>query len=131
MPLTPKQAFKVGFLYRCAEEGLSKEATEQRVSDVHEKTSGITGAAARMAWLLPLLGIGAGGLAGHMVGGALGKAKAEASGSLPSEGVSEEVRRLRHAELISAYERQTREAKRRAASAKRRNKRDLKVVSGY
>jgi hypothetical protein len=31
MPLTPEQAFKVGFLIRCADEGLTPEETAQRI----------------------------------------------------------------------------------------------------
>ena len=140
MPLTSKQAFKVGFLYRCAEEGLSKEATEQRVAVSYEKqaipllgqAAGLTGYAARLLTLAPLLGIGAAGLGGHLVGGGLGKLQAEAtSGALPSDSVPEEVKRLRHAEILEEYARQTRDAKRRAAAAKRKRKRELNVVTGY
>jgi hypothetical protein len=141
MPLTSKQAFKVGFLYRCAEEGLSKEATEKRVAVSYEKqaiipllgqAAGVTGYAARLLTLAPLLGIGAAGLGGHLVGSGLGKLQAEAtSGSLPSDRVPEEVKRLRHAEILGEYARQTREAKRRAVAAKRKRKRELSVVTGY
>jgi len=142
MPLTSKQAFKVGFLYRCAEEGLSKEATEKRVAVSYEKqaqvgaivggASGAAGYAARLLTLAPLLGIGAAGLGGHLVGSGLGKLQAEAtSGSLPSDSVPEEVKRLRHAEILEEYARQTREAKRRAAAAKRKRKRELNVVTSY
>jgi hypothetical protein len=42
--LTPREAFKVGFLSRCVEEGLTLKEAHDLVKTAHEKLAGIPGA---------------------------------------------------------------------------------------
>jgi len=56
MDVTAKEAFRLGFLARCAEEGLTGEPLNARIKNAAEKQS----------WIIPALGLGAtavGGLA--------------------------------------------------------------------
>jgi len=76
MSLTNRQAFKFGFLLRCADEGLSREETEQRINLGIQKLAGILGDAVNtgtdlakfVALKAPFVGLGAvtgiGGLGG-------------------------------------------------------------------
>ena len=84
--LTPRQSFNFGFLARCAEEGLSPEATQHRIKSahavldarIHEKqaaigpaantTGSLLGAVPGLAWKLGLLGLPLAGLAGAGIG---------------------------------------------------------------
>ena len=58
MDVTTKEAFRLGFLARCAEEGLTGEHLNARIKSAAEKQS--------IGWLIPAAGLaaaGAGGLA--------------------------------------------------------------------
>jgi hypothetical protein len=57
MDVTAKEAFRLGFLARCAEEGLTGDRLETRIKSAAEKQS--------WGWLIPaaIAGAGAGGLA--------------------------------------------------------------------
>lgn len=126
MPLTSDQAFKVGFLLRCAEEGLSNDETHRRVKLAFEKRA-----------ILPQLAAGAAGLAGGVAsaGGKLislgGKVMPLAAGlallapilgggaigylsAKSTEGGPDLVERAKHEEIIGEYERLADEAKRKA-----------------
>ncbi len=101
--LTPAQMFKVGFLLRCADEGLSEEATAERVQtaqqfvDHIEKQGGLGDAAVSMAKFVK--GLGLWSLVG---GGLVGGAGGYAAGVLTDEPTEpEEVKKQ---ELIAAYQ---------------------------
>ena len=108
LALTPCQMFKVGFLLRCADEGLSEEETDVRIkeasrfSEQYEKQaegpiSGTLGTGAKALKGLTLLSMLTAGLAGG-VGG-------YAAGSLTDKPIDpEDVKRQ---ELISAYQQHT------------------------
>jgi hypothetical protein len=105
MPLTPKDAFTLGFMYRCAEEGLVGEKLASRMDYIEKRGNDLLNIASGMGknlLSLPILGsIAAGGLAGHVVGSTI------------EPEVSEED--LKAKELISTY-------KAYAARAKARRK---------
>ena len=68
MSLTPEQAFKVGFLYQCAQEGLTREETHTRVKEAIAQAKakrGLLGMEKEAALPLVLSGLGA------LAGGAL------------------------------------------------------------
>jgi hypothetical protein len=120
MPLTPEQAFKVGFLIRCADEGLTPEETAQRIksASLMEKVAWIpsldtigklwnagkeVGTAGLVAGLgLPTLG---GAVAGY------GLAKATVPGAEELEGAKQD-------EIEGEYYRLAQEARRNAARKK-------------
>jgi len=54
MDVTAREAFRLGFLSRCAEEGLTAEALETRIKSAAEKKS----------WVLPTAAVVGAGLAG-------------------------------------------------------------------
>ena len=54
MDVTAKEAFRLGFLARCAEEGLTGEHLSARIKSAAEKQS----------WIIPALGLGATALGG-------------------------------------------------------------------
>ena len=61
MDVTTKEAFRLGFLTRCAEEGLTGEHLNARIKSAAEKKS--------FVWALPALGLGAMGAYGLARGG--------------------------------------------------------------
>lgn len=108
--MTPREGFKFGFYYRCAEEGLTAEQARERARLALEKSAFD---APGLAWD-GLKGLGALGMVGAVgipaVAGAgvgLGLAKAQEQDVDP-----EEVRRQ---ELISALRFHTDQARRRTA----------------
>ena len=54
MDVTAKEAFRLGFLARCAEEGLTGERLDTRIKSAAEKQS--------LGWLLPAAGLAAAGI---------------------------------------------------------------------
>lgn len=82
-----KQAFRVGFLARCAEEGLSPEETEARAESFRKQA--ILGGIAKYPALAVLLA-GAGGLGAGYAAGGLSKKKVD-----PAD--------VRRQELIGTY----------------------------
>lgn len=105
MPLTPKDAFKLGFMYRCAEEGLVGEKLASRMDHLEKQAIDplqVAQSLGSSAVMLPLMGaVTAGGLTGHVIGSTI------------EPEVSEED--LKAKELISTY-------KAYAARAKARRK---------
>jgi hypothetical protein len=107
--------FKVGFLLRCADEGLSEEETDVRIkaagwlSEQYEKQadpiSGVAGAAAKALKNLTWAGMASAGLLGG-VGG-------YAAGSLSDNPTDPED--IKRQELISAYQQQTDRVRRQLA----------------
>jgi hypothetical protein len=136
--MTPQEGFKFGFLFRCAEEGLSLDETQQRAVAVLEKRGGIfwSPGAARLAlaasekrggaldlaaqapgalWSLGTKGLMLGGLgiagAGGLGGYALAKMR---EGDVdPAE--------IRRQELIDTYNTQAELARRKAIMAAARS----------
>jgi len=117
--LTPKQAFKAGFLKRCldlgvdpaeaAEAYLEKRALgENPVSGLVGKALDVGASGLRMLgnWSLPVLALPP--VAAYMAGHALGKARSPDALDLKS---------LREVELMDELRRQTTAAKRRTANA--------------
>jgi hypothetical protein len=108
------QMFKVGFLLRCADEGLSDEETAERVQEAAQfvavlEKQAVFGtdlmALPKMLKSLGLWGLAAGGLAGGLGGYAVGKAT-------DTESDPEEVKRQ---ELIAAYQQQADRVRRQLA----------------
>jgi hypothetical protein len=79
MPLTPEQAFKVGFLVRCADEGLTPEEIAERVK--------AASAMEKLSFIFPLM-TGAATAAGSFIGGLPGKALQFAGALAPAAGVA-------------------------------------------
>jgi len=107
--LNAQQSFRLGFLLRCAEEGLNQDQIRERVKFAGAGgLLGPMGQAAKALMMAPvnlsLLGIGAGGIAGAGVGYGLAKAQNQAVDP-------EEAKRQ---ELIAAYKMQADRARRRA-----------------
>ena len=113
MSLTPNQMFKVGFLLRCADEGLSEEATAERVQAAqqfvgHIEKQGQLGGVGKgmsLAKSLVLWSLIGGGLAGGAGGYAAGVLTDE-----PAD--PEEVKKQ---ELIAAYQQHADQARRQLA----------------
>jgi hypothetical protein len=138
MPLTKEQKFKVAFLQKCAEDGLTIQETHQRVKQAavhlkailahveqlpeHEKRA-FLGAALQGGWnalkgvggwglgRIPglLTTLGAVGIAAPIIGGA-GLGYAAAKGTAPDKSVVEDAKQD---EIVGEYERLAEEAKRR------------------
>lgn len=121
MPLTEKQAFKVGFLLRCADEGLTMEETHARVKAALAKQANplITGAGKMIGGLASLVPgaaslLAAGSIAAPLAVGAGGGYLASKM-TQPGDEVLDQAKRD---EVIGEYERLADEA-RRKAKAKR------------
>jgi hypothetical protein len=120
MALDQRQAFKVAFLLRCAEEGLTLEETHAVVKQAldalqppREKQALGALSTLLLLGLSPIpAGAVAGGLAGHFAGKAVG-----GEGVLPEE--------LQANERIDAYQQATDAARARIAQARQRQ-----VISG-
>jgi hypothetical protein len=132
MSLNSKQAFKAGFLLRCAAEGLDTEQTQERVKLAAEKTSGfpaVAAALARLGMWAPFLAAGAGGIAGHFGGRLLSDLKeSSTSGRALEPHIPEEIKAQQHEELLDAYTQHANRARRRAATL--REKREEEEAAG-
>ncbi len=108
--LTEREAFKVGFLSRCVEEGLSTEETQQRVKIAAEKLAnafssaiGAVGGAAKpivgnaLGWGIPLA------LAAPPIAGGLAGFLASQTTDIDDTDIDE----VKQRELIDEYKRQT------------------------
>jgi hypothetical protein len=113
--MTPKEGFRFGFLYRCAEEGLTVKQAFDRARCALEKQAGLWNEAKSgvgAAWgglktlggLGLLAGVGVPAVVGTGIG--LGLAKAREQDIDPDE--------IRRQELISAYRFHADQARRRA-----------------
>lgn len=134
--MTPEQAFKVGFLFRCAAEGLSKEQTHQRIKQAtHDIQSKVLTKVAALPLLIGGLGALAGGtmalgaqtlklvpsVAGPAAAVALtapvlaGAATGYTAAQLTNSDSKDALEEAKQDELTSEYERLADEARRRAA----------------
>jgi hypothetical protein len=131
MSLTPEQAFKVGFLVRCADEGLTTEETAQRIksASLMEKVAlpGIlSGALSGVNSTLGILGKGlgfAGAVAPAAAITALGVPTLGGAGAgyLAAKATNPDTDELEHAkqdEIEGEYYRLAQEARRAAARKK-------------
>lgn len=137
MSLNSKQAFKAGFLLRCAAEGLATEQTQARVKLAAELTkAGGAGAVAatlaRLGLWAPFLAAGSGAVGGHFGGRLLSDLKDSSTSGRQDKGkVPEEIRATRHEELLDAYEQHANRARRRAAMLRRKREEEEKAGPAY
>jgi len=137
--MTGKEAFLIGFLQRCAEDGLSLQDMEKHAEDLAAAVTDPVCKEASLALLGGLYGAGKGvasaaaGLGGQAmslaplaavglplaVGGALGYGAAKLT-NLDNEDTDD----LKHQELIDAYRMATQDAKIRAALQQRKHVRN-------
>jgi hypothetical protein len=110
MSLTPREAFRFGFLLRCAEVGLSAADGEQLITQHLQKQAGWLGTAGKAIGTAGAAGLGLAAVGG-MGAGYLG-AKMTENVMDPEE--------AKKRELIAAYMQQTDYAKRMAARTKYR-----------
>lgn len=116
MPLTAQQAFRAGFLLRCAHEGLAPADVESRIAAAGDFAKQATLASTLSgAVAFPLV---AGLVGGGAIGAGLGAATASHDlGKLPRPEYLDEVQR---SELAETYRQQTDMVRRQIALAKRR-----------
>ena len=149
MPLTPREAFKTGFLIRCEEEGLSAEEITARTKAAHvlhhrcanmtpeeeqfAKQAGVFEAGANVAGSVlnllvkaPWLALGGGAVGGAGIGMMAGKLRNEFDPVMGAQGEStpEEVQDIQAAELVQSLNREASSARRRAAMLKRKRERE-------
>ena len=150
MPLTEKEAFRTGFLARCAEEGLEPELVSLRLKDASalqaqanelpaeelqavkeavdfglvETIKNIMGAGKRVVATIPLYSAGLGALAGASGGYGLGQFRNQLDTKLAKPELSEEVQDIQAAELISTLNREAASARRRAALSRRKREKE-------
>ena len=134
MSLNSRQAFKAGFLLRCAAEGLDTEQTQARVKFAAEvtKSGGVASSAAslgstlaRLGLWAPFLSAGSGALAGHFGGRLLSDLKDSSTSGRPHKAsVPEEIKATLHEELLDAYEQHAHRAKQRAAMLRRKREKE-------
>ena len=150
MPLTEKEAFRTGFLARCAEEGLEPELVSLRLKDASalqaqanelpaeelqavkeavdfglvETIKNIMGAGKRVVATIPLYSAGLGALAGASGGYGLEQFRNQLDTKLAKPELSEEVQDIQAAELISTLNREAASARRRAALSRRKREKE-------
>ena len=150
MPLTEKEAFRTGFLARCAEEGLEPELVSLRLKDASalqakanelpaeelqtikeavdfglvETIKNIMGAAKRGVFTLPMYSAGLGALVGASGGYGLGQFRNQLDPKLAKPKLSDEVQDIQAAELISTLNREAASARRRAALSRRKREKE-------
>lgn len=117
MAWTPTSAFKLGFLVRCAEEGLAGAQVRTKIAACREKQAllglgikDVTNAAATIAKTLGTFGI-----AGSMAGGA-------GAGYLAAKMTGDDIapEELQQQELLAAYKYHAERARREAAARQMR-----------
>ena len=131
MSLNSRQAFKAGFLLRCAAEGLDTDQTQARVKLAEEKTA-LFPEVGNLAMWLPLLALGGGGLLGHFGGRLLADLKEEStSGRALTPSVPEEIKAQQHEELMAAYEQHANRARRRGATLRAQREKEEAAGPAY
>lgn len=139
--LTEKEAFKTGFLIRCAQEGLSDEEVSSRVGIGSEKMAALTkvsitdpGAAAtalRFSWdalktplkLVPWA-IGLGALGGVGLGTIGAGVRNQMDPDYGPEMIPEEIQDVHAAEIAQTLQAEAAKARRRAARIRRKREED-------
>jgi hypothetical protein len=132
MPLTEKQAFKVGFLLRCADEGLTIEETHRRVKTGLEKQatpllgpvlgSAVSGGTQMIKGLLGMVpGLSQAGLVGLLgLPVAAGAGAGLAAAKMTSRG-DDALDEAKRDEVVGEYQRLAEEAKRKARAKRLAN----------
>jgi hypothetical protein len=121
--LTPEQAFRAGFMLRCAEEGLTGSALDERCAQAAEfakqaantTLESVLGLATKPLIYAPLLGIGAGAGVGALAGAMTAP---EDPGKIRRPPFLAQVQ---NAELADTYRQQAAELRRLAARARQRS----------
>ena len=112
--LTPREAFKVGFLARCAEEGLSADQIADRVKFALDKFAGlldtVTGSASNLGSAALSTGLPLALLAPVALGGIAGYGLSRAT-DIDDTDVDE----IKNQELLDTYAQQTAKLKRQKA----------------
>jgi len=150
MPLTPREAFKTGFLIRCEEEGLSAEEITARTKAAHvlhhrcanvtpeeeqlvkqafgplQAGASLAGSVLNLLVKAPWLALGGGAVGGAGIGMMAGKLRNEFDPVMGAQGAStpEEVQDIQAAELVQSLNREASSARRRAAMLKRKRARE-------
>jgi hypothetical protein len=148
MPLTEKEAFRTGFLARCAEEGLEPELVSLRIKNAsalqakadelpaEELHAGMRKASGWMpTWAgvhdlmsliykSPLYAGAIGGLGGAAAGYGLGQFRNQFDPQLARPEVSGEIQDIQAAELIATLNRESASARRRAALSRRKREKE-------
>lgn len=112
--LTPEQAFRTGFLLRCAEEGLSDGEISARLGLVKQAVN------LDALWKMPLL---AGALGGTAIGGGLGLMARDTDPILPQK--PPQVDALQQAETAGVLRQSAADIRRQVALLKRRRARPV------
>lgn len=108
--LTPREAFKVGFLARCAEEGLSPDQIAARVKFAADKFAGLMDAAAGLGKSVVGTGLPLALLAPVALGGMAGYGLSRAT-DIDDTDVAE----IKNQELLDSYAQETARLKRQKA----------------
>lgn len=111
--LTPVQAFRAGFLLRCAQEGLTSEETDQRTAMA--KTAGWLDIPLKATFGLPLM-VGAAG--GTILGAGAGLLSRSSDSLTPEK--PPYVDAIHRAELAATFRQQAEALRRQTQSLKRR-----------
>jgi hypothetical protein len=114
--LSPREAFKFGFMLRCADENLTEEQTRERIKVAFANMQ-------KTAWINPFPAIGQTAKAVYPLIkglGLLGIGGAAAAGGLGGYGLAKMTEKdvdpeeIKRQELIAAYQQQANEIRRRA-----------------
>jgi len=131
MPLTPEQAFKVGFLLRCADEGLTQDEINQRVKTAAAMPLMTKSAIIdRIISAVPPLLTGTGILAASL-GTALpvlGGAGAGYTAAKLTSDTKDDVEQAKQDEITGEYYRLAEEAKRNAARKRLQKKTGRRIT---
>jgi hypothetical protein len=108
--LTPRDAFKVGFLARCAEEGLSADQITERVKLAADKFAGLMDSITGLGQSAVSTGLPLAALAPIALGGVAGYGLSRMTDIDDSD-----VADIKHDELLDTYAAETARAKRQKA----------------
>ncbi len=144
MPLTTEEAFKTGFLLRCAHEGLDQDTIHKRAAEAFEKCAGPVQAAADLALAPFRLGTSATIAGSKLTANTLLKLllAAPAAGAVVGAGTgylgatmrnqfdpainvpdaSPDVKAVHHAELVEALRREAAQARHRTKILRRKRR---------
>jgi hypothetical protein len=150
MPLTPREAFKTGFLIRCEEEGLGADEITARTKAAHvlhhrcanatpeeeqlvkqafgplQAGANLAGSVLNLLVKAPWLALGGGAIAGAGGGMLAGKLRNEFDPVMGAQGEStpEEIQDIQAAELVQSLSREAASTRRRAGMLKLKRKRE-------
>mgnify|MGYP001211528390 CR=1 FL=1 len=145
MPLTEKEAFRTGFLARCAEEGLEPELVSLRLKDASALQAkanklpaeelqaikeadwswgGLIDAARKIGITVPMYAAGLGAVGGSAGGYLAANLRNQLDPALVKPKLSDEIQDIQAAELISTLNREAASARRRAALSRRKREKE-------